>query len=181
MPNACDYNCTTLPSHESIICGNWLKGGIGQAAFLECDHTITDWSDATEWATNIANGKVRIITPIKASMPEGSAVEGENPNGCGAANIVDTYDRTVEIKDFNLTAGNIDFYNTLNKRKTQLVLFQGCDDADRIWVIDSAITFNARNVIPENNREKQMFMVTGAWTEFDMPMFYDAPVGIFSV
>lgn len=180
MPNACDYNCTGLPEHEQIQCGEWLKGGVGAAAFLDCDHGITDWSDQTEWQSAIAAGKVKIVTPIKAHLPEPSAVEGENPNGCGAATIVDTYDRTVEIKDFNVTQGNIDFYNQLNRQKKQMVLFQGCDNDDRIYVIDRSISFNARNMIPESKGEKQVFMITGTWTSFDMPTFFDAPTGIFS-
>lgn len=179
MPNACDYNCAGLPDHEQIQCGQWLKGGISAVAYLDCDHSITDWSDQTEWEAAIAAGKVKIASPVKATMPEGAAVEGENPNGCGSANIVDTYDRTAEIKDFNVTQGNIDFYNQLNRQKKVLVLFQGCEDADRIFVVDSKVTFNARHVIPENNREKQMFMITGIWTSFDMPTFFDAPAGIF--
>ena len=180
MANACDYNCTALPDHEQIQCGAWLKGGISAVAFIDCSTTITDFSDAAQWTAAIAAGEVKIANPVKASMPEGSAVEGENPNGCGAATIVDTYDRSVEIKDFNVTASNIDFYNQLNQQKKYLVLYQGCDGADRIWVIDTGVVFNARNVIPENNREKQMFMITGTWTEYNMPLFYDAPVGIFS-
>lgn len=180
MANACDYNCTELPDHEQIQCGEWLKGGISGVAYLDCDHTIVDWTSASEWQANIDSGKVKIATPVKASMPEGAAVEGENPNGCGTATIVDTYDRTAEIKDFNVNNNNTDFYNNLNKQSKNIVFFQGCDGADRIWVVDVSVKFNARNLIPENNREKQMYMVTASWTEFDMPLFYDAPTGIFS-
>jgi hypothetical protein len=176
MPNACDYNCTDLPEHEQITCGEWKKAGIGALAYIDCDNTITDWSDPAEWLSNIAAGKIKIASPVRASIPEPSAVEGENPNGCGAATIVDTYDHTVEIKDFNYNQNNIDFYNKLNKRKTYLALV-GCDGL--MWVVDAAITWNARATVSENNREKVMFMITGAWTEFDMPTYFDVPAGIF--
>jgi hypothetical protein len=180
MANSCNYNCTDLPEHEQISCGNWLKGGMGALAIIACDHTITDWSSTEEWETNIAAGKIRRIMPVRASIPEPSPVEGENPNGCGALNIIDTYDRTILWKDFNVTASNVDLYNEMNKQNSFVAGFQGCDNADRIWVIDSPVTWNARHSIDENNRIKQMFSVTGSWTSFDMPTFYDAPTGIFT-
>lgn len=180
MANLCDYNCATLPEHEQISCGQFRKGGLSAAAFVDCDANITDWSDETEWNAAIAAGKVRIIAPIRGSIPEPTPVEGENPNGCGSATILDTFDRTVEIKDYNVNANNIDFYNQLNRTKKQVVLFAGCDGQDEITVIDSSVTFVAREVLPENNREKRMFMITGKWTEYDMPMIYTAPAGIFN-
>jgi hypothetical protein len=175
----CDYNCVDLPDHEQIDCGLYLKGGMGAGAIVSCDHTIVDWSSTSEWEENIASGKVKIVKPIRGSFPEPAAVEGENPNGCGALNVVDTFDRTLEYKDFNVSAANIDFYNQLNRRQSFFVGFQGCQGADRIWVVDSPITWNARQPLDENNRIKLMFLVTGSWTEFDMPTFYDAPTGIF--
>lgn len=179
MPNACDYNCTDLPAHEQIVCGAWKKGGISAVAYIDCTHTVTDWTNATQWQTNIDAGLIVIATPVKASIPEGAAVEGENPNGCGSATIVDTYDRTAEIKDFNVTSGNIDFYNSLNDRSMYMALYHGCDGEEEITVVESPVTFNARNVTPENNREKRVFMVTAKWTEKDMPQLYTAPTGIF--
>lgn len=180
MANICDYNCTDLPTHEQIACGAWKKGGINAVAYIDCSHTITDWESASEWQANIDAGLIKVVSPVKASIPEGAAVEGENPNGCGFATIVDTYDRTAEIKDFNVTAGNIDFYNALNKRTMLLALFHGCDGASEITVVEVPVVFNARDITPENNREKRMFMITARWTEFDMPQLYAAPVGIFA-
>jgi len=106
-------------------------------------------------------------------------VEGENPNGCGSATIVDTYDRTAEIKDFHATSDNISFYNQLNRRTMYMALFHGCEGESEITVVESPVVFNARNMTPENNREKRMFLITAKWTEFDMPQVYDAPLGVF--
>lgn len=180
MPNPCDYSCTDLPAHEQVVCGEFLLGGISDAALLDCDHTITDWTSEAEWQTNIDAGKVGLIKNIRGSIPEPSPVEGENPNGCGAATQIDTYDRTAMYKDYNVTASNIDMYNQLNRQKKQLVLRQKCQTGGgKIWVIDTAAVYNAIQGVNENNREKLMFTVTASWTEFDMPMFYDEPTGIF--
>lgn len=180
MANSCNYNCVELPDHEQVQCGNNLTGGINKVALLDCDHTITDWSSQSEWQENIDAGRVKIIQKVRGSIPEPTPVEGENPNGCGAATQVDNYDRTAMFKDYNVTASNIDLYNQANRQQKQLVMYQECQvGGPIIWVIDSGAVYNAFMGVNENNREKLMFTVNAAWTEFDMPMFYDAPPVVF--
>lgn len=178
MPNSCNYNCTDLPTHEQVECGDNLKGGIAGFAYLECDHTITDYSNATQWNTNINNGKAKIFKAIRGEKPEPSPVEGENPNACGGADTqVDTFDRSYEFTDYNVTAGNADVYNALNKRNGHLVVFY-CED-QQVEVVEQAVNFVARDVSPRTRKEKRSYMVTAKWTAFDMPALYDAPSGIF--
>lgn len=177
---SCDYNCTDLPDHEQIVCGAWKFGGINAVAFISCDHTITDWSSASEWQANIDAGLIKIVKKVRASIPEAAAVEGENPNGCGSATIVDTYDRTAEIKDFNVSSANNTFYDTVNARTMYMALYHGCQGQEEISVVESPVVFNSRSTTPENNREKRVYMITAKWTEFNMPGLYDAPLGIFT-
>lgn len=179
MPALCDYNCADLPEHEQVDCGEYLKGGINAFAYLECDHTITDFSDASQWVTNIAAGKAKIFGTIRGSFPEPAPVEGENPNACGAQTIVDNFDRTFDFKDYNVSDGNNSLYNAVNRRNGYLVTYH-CEDGI-ISVVEASTTWTVNGpIFPENNREKAMYHGIVKWTNYDMPAIYTAPVGIFS-
>lgn len=173
----CNYNCAELPAHEQVECGQYKHGGYNGVAIIECDHTIDDWSDPAQWLANIASGKVKIIGPVRANIPDGSPVEVENPNACGADTIVDTFNQTAVWSDYNVTAANVDFYNALNRRTTNLVLVN-CMDGD-ITVVEAQVAYVATNMGPGTKNELRKFTVTAKWNEFNMPALYDAPEGIF--
>jgi hypothetical protein len=124
------------------------------------------------------NGK--LIQPVRGAIPDPSPVEGPNPNGCGSENTLDDFDRTATWIDFNVTAANITFYNALNKRIANLVVYHGCDTPE-ITVIENNVNFVAMRRVDENKRVKQSFAVTAKWTSLDEPSLYDAPAGIFTV
>jgi hypothetical protein len=178
--SSCNYNCADLPAHEQVSCGNYRKGGINAVAIVDCGHTITDWENATQWQTNIDAGLVTLIQPVRGAIPDPSPVEGPNPNGCGSENTLDDFDRTATWIDFNVTAANITFYNALNKRIANLVVYHGCDTPE-ITVIENNVNFVAMRRVDENKRVKQSFAVTAKWTSLDEPSLYDAPAGIFTV
>jgi len=172
------YNCATLQSHELIECGAWRKGGISAIGILEIDHTITSFTSAAQATAAIVAGDLKIIKNIKGQIPEPSAVENPNPVGCGSETILDSFDRTVTWEDSNVTDDNIDFYNSLNKRTTYLIVYH-CEEAE-ITVIQSEVTFVARRMVPESNKERQKFMVTAKWTAFDESPLFNAPTGIYT-
>lgn len=180
MPTYCNYNCTDLPSHEQVSCGEFKKGGINAIAVVDCDHTITDWSDATQWQNNIDAGTIKLIGPVRAEIPAPSPVEGVNPNSCGADTILDDFDRTITWQDYNVNDTNIAFYNALNRRNAFVVAYHGCAETPEITVIESEVNFVAMRTVPQTRKEKQMFTATGKWTAFDEAPIYDAPAGIFN-
>jgi hypothetical protein len=169
-----------LSDHEKNEC-LYPKGGISAAAILLNGHGITDFSNATQTQDAIAAGKYKIITPIKAELPEPSPVEGENPSACGSETIVDGFDFTIEITDFNVNKTNDEFYRQLNLAKVGGLVVYMCEE-DQIRVVERAVTFVARPVIPRSNKEKQSYLITAKWSqavEDAFPELFEAPVGVF--
>lgn len=179
MPSSCDYNCASLPEHEQIECGENLHGGISAIGILECDHTITDFTSASEWNTNITSGKANIARQIRGEKPEPSPVEVENPNACGFDTVLDTFDRTYEFTDDNVSAANQAYYDALNGRTTNLAVYY-CQDND-IEVISHPVTWVVRDVSPRSKKERRTYMLTAKWTAKPMPEIFAAPSGIFTV
>lgn len=174
-----NYNCTSLGDHEKISCNNWKKGGSSAIAIIESDYTVTDWTSASDWNTDITGGKITLVESIKAMMPESSVVEGENPIGAGPDNILDSLDQTITYKDFNVTADNIDFYNALNERRFYVAFYHDVDSEVTVNVSYPCVA-QARLVTPESKKEKRHFLVTITWTGIDLPPVYTAPTGVFN-
>lgn len=178
MPTSCNYNCTELPEHEQIDCGEWLKGGISAVGVLECDHEIADFTSAVETQAAIDAGKLTIFKAIKGQMPDASPLTVDNPvGGCGSPTKVINFDRTASWTDANVTAGNVDTYNALNRRNAGLILYQ-CDSG-MITVIDEDGGFVSTQMIPESGSDLQKFTTTYSWRKFDGPPMYEAPAGIY--
>jgi len=177
----CSYNCDDLPSHQQNDCGEVLFGGIDAVAILECDHTISDFSNDTQWQDNIDSGKVRMVKGIKATFPEASPIQGENTVGCGPENILDGFTQPFSFKDFNVNSVNDDFYQKLNLRKTYMA-FRMCE-SQQIRVAEFPTAWVGKPaLVPESNTEKQHYIVAG---EFKMdardafPTLHNEPTGIF--
>lgn len=182
MPHevVCSYNCVDLPGHEQVECGDFPKGGIASLGILECDHTITDFSNATQVQAAIDAGDLKLIEPVRAILPESTEVEGVNPNACGSETILDGFDFTLTWQDFNVTSNNDSVYEALNLRQNYLIWFE-CE-TDMIRVVDfSPVSFVSKLTTPESNKEKQFYAVTAKWSSApnEFPQLFDAPPGIF--
>ena len=181
-----------LGLHEVNNC-IYPKGGISAIAVLKTGHGITDWTDDVEWDAAITAGTVRIIANTKSDLPAASAIEGENPLACGSETIVDSFDYTINLKDFNVSTidkslpvpvannANDAFWNDANRSQfVGIVLFM-CEQSE-IRVVLEKVSFNASLIIPMTNKEKQYYQVVAKWNQSvnnDMPVLYDAPAGIF--
>ena len=175
-------DCTPedLPAYEANLC-YYPKGGISKSFVLKTGYTTTDFSNPSQVQADITAGRMRIMGGLKGNLPEPSVVEGENPIACGSETIVDGYDYTFEVKDFNVNEGNDEFYRKLNQSEFSGFGFYLCEQ-NAVRVIEKGVTFNARLVIPESNKEKQHYLVTAKWSQDvadPFPVLYDAPVGIF--
>ncbi len=174
--------CTAeeLSDHEKNDC-YYPKGGISDVGILKTGSGITDYSNATQYETAITAGTLKLITGIKAELPEPSVVEGENPLACGSETIVDGNDYTLEVKDFNVNATNDEFYRLANISQFPGLIFNMCSE-DQVRVVEAKISTNARLVIPISNKENQHYLVTFKWSQSvqeAFPVLYDAPAGIF--
>lgn len=176
-------DCADVPDHIELGCNEFSKGGISAVAVMKCDHSITDFTSPAQWNAAIAAGEVKIIKQIKATVPEASPVNGENPVPCGSETILDLLEQTITWKDFNVDALNDDFYQQLNLAKRSIAWYN-CE-TEKIRVVDTCnVTFAALPAIsPESNREKQYYPVTGSWTSApdEFPVLYNAPAGVFTM
>jgi hypothetical protein len=179
---SCNYNCATLPDHQQVECNQYANGGISAVGWLDCDHTITDFSNASQWAAAIANGTAKILKDVKGEVPDPSPNMVDNPIGCGAQQIMTGQDSTINWTDANVLAANDDFYAKVNTRKGYLALFM-CEE-DQIRVSTELVTMTARAVtIPTDNRALQMYNVSATFYSKagEIPLaLYDAPAGIFT-
>lgn len=169
-----------LDDHEANNC-QYPKGGISALGVLKTGHGITDFANATQVNAAIADGKLKIISNIKAELPEPSPVEGENPVACGAETIVDGFDYTVEAKDFNVNSSNDEFHRQLNQSQFAGLILYMCEE-EEVRVIERGVNFVSRLVIPLSNKEKQYYAVTAKWSQSvqtDFPVLYTAPEGVF--
>lgn len=169
-----------LPEYEANEC-YYPKGGISKTFVLKDGHNITNFSNPTQVNAAIAAKKLVLMGGLKGSLPEPSVVEGENPIACGSETIVDGYDYTAEIKDFNVNQANDEFYRKLNQSEFSGFGMFLCEQ-NSVRVIEKGVTFNSRLVIPESNKEKQQYLITAKWSQDvadPFPVLYDAPAGVF--
>jgi hypothetical protein len=170
-----------LDSHEANNC-QYPKGGISALGILKTGHGITDFANASQVTAAITDGKLRLITNIKAELPEPSPVEGENPIACGSETIVDGFDYTLDVKDFNVNTNNDEFIRQLNLSQFAGLVVYMCAE-DEIRVIEQGVTFVGSLVIPPTKKEKQYYHVVAKWSQSvqePLPVLYSAPEGVFS-
>lgn len=174
-----NYNCTALGDHERVSCGNYKVGGSSAVAIVEADYTVSDWTSASDWNTDITSGKIHLIEGIKAMLPEPSAVEGENPIGAGPETLLDSFNYEITWKDFNVTTSNNDFYNALNERRFYIVVLHDEDSEITVNTLYDC-TAVVRSVTPEAVSEKRHYLVTVKFTGKDILPIYNAPTGVFN-
>lgn len=169
-----------LTDHEKNDC-YYPKGGISAFGILRTGHGITDFSNPTQVQAAVTAGTLKIVKAIKGELPEPSPIEGENPIACGSETIVDGYDYTFEVSDFNVNKANDEFYRLANLSQFKGIIFFMCEE-ENIRVVENGVTFVSRLVIPRSNKEKQNYLITAKWSQSvqePFPVLYDAPDGIF--
>lgn len=173
-------DCAVLPDHVENECAKYLKGGFPSIAFVDKDHTITDWTNGTQWAANVLSGKVKVVNRIKANIPEPSPILVDNPVACGAEQICDGFDWKLELLDGARNVFNDEFYKTLNKKTGYIVLWN--KDENKIIIIDQDTNKIAFPVYPASNREHQHYKVSGAWVSANdwFPTTAVAPTNVFT-
>ena len=178
--SALNYCFSNLLDHVREQCARSKKGGIDAIAIFDSDSGITSYSNATQWNAAIAAETAKIIKGIKAEWLQGSAVEGENTVGCGNDTIIDGYDHTVNVFDYNVSDDNDAFWASLNSQRYYIAL-RLCTEGE-IVVIELPVNFFAPAAnVPMSNKEKQRYAVE---MKFSAPADWypiraTEPVGIF--
>ncbi len=165
--------------HTLIECDEYKLGGISQLIIGDCGTALTDPTDAAEIQELLDAGTAKLIQNVRMSLPAGSPVTVDSPIGCGTTLRINE-DRTATLFDANVLNGNVEFYNSLNNRKVAWLLLYLCDSDKALYVNPpQAINTSVSQIIPEQNNELQRFEGTFAWRDKNIPLQYDAPVGIF--
>lgn len=178
MSQICEFE--QLDPHEINDCFN-PKGGIPSVGILKTGHNITDFSNAVQTQAAIDAGKLVIFNKVKASLPEPSAVTGENVTGCGAETIVDGFNWELDMKDFNVNKNNDALLKQLNAGSFPGLVFFMCDQ-NAIRVVQQRITTIANLIIPETKKDKQYYNYKFQWyqsAQTEIPELFDAPEGIY--
>jgi hypothetical protein len=179
------YCCSSIGTHDTICSSEKRKGGISGVAILKKEQvSITDYENAAQWATAIANGDAIIITKISGEYPEVSEIETERVIGCGNETELDGFNHVFSWQDAAVNQANNEFYQDLNGCTYHLVIFD-CqpNGTDKIHVVDEVdVNFVCKPaVIEKGTSTVQKYMCSAKWTSnFDQFMTqYDAPAGIF--
>ncbi len=175
-----NYCFTALPDHNRVQCGAFKRGGIDAIAIIDSDANITNYSSASQWQAAIDAENVKIIKGVKAEIPVGSAVTGENPIGCGAENVIDGFDYVLNINDFNVLADNDAFWATVNGNQYYIAV-RLCNE-EELLIVELPVTIQASQAsVPMSNKEKQKYEVVFSWSA-DKDWYYERvtqPAGIF--
>ena len=184
--STCINYCTTDPlgDYEIIECANDPVGGLSAALFLECGHSITDPSNATQVNAAITAGEAKLVERCSFTIDAASPVTVESLVPCETPSLV-TYDRKGVYKNPNVTPDNITFHDKLfdGRKFGGLILFECAtleDTTQYVTWIDSPIKFTGSRIVPEKNTEFQRFEGEFVWRSKVNPSRHTAPAGVFS-
>lgn len=172
-------DCAVLPDHVANACSKYAKGGFPSVAVVDKDHSITDWSNATQWNANINSGKIKIIERVKASAMDPSPVMIDNPVACSSQQVLDAFDFKIDWTDANRSEFNDEFYKKLNNKSAFVVLWN--KDESKVIVFDRDCTFVAAANFPDSNRAFQYYKCEAhvSAPKDWFPTTITAPTGIF--
>lgn len=182
MYNCLTYGCSELDDHEIVPCGRERLGGMPSVLLLECNHEISDPSNAVQVLAAIANGTATLVENVMIGIPAASPIELQ-PFVSNEPTYAANYDRTATLKDGNVNAQNISFYNSLlgGRKLGGAIFFENGDpDDEKVTWVDATILAVGSRIVPENNNEQQRFEVTMKWRKITEGMIYDAPAGVFN-
>ncbi|MES2592408.1 MAG: hypothetical protein V4608_11015 [Bacteroidota bacterium] len=185
MSDCIDYNCAKdLGSHLLNDCGEELLGGASGAIVLSCDTQLTDPSNATQVAAEIAAGRATLFRNIKVGINKPAPVEVESNISCGTTQLA-TYDRSGTWVDGNVNETNRVLYDILNSGKPYggLVLYLcgtlEASSGEKVEWIDAAVKFTGGKILPNQNNTFQTFESDFKWRKKTGQAIVDAPAGIF--
>ena len=173
-------SCADLPTHVVEECPDYIISRNSAVGIIYKDANIADYTAAGDWNTAIAANSAVIVKGLAGVYEEPSDIQIENPEDCGADQILIAFDHVFSFQDGNVSEFNSSFYEELNKFKGYFCWYN-CEE-DKIFVVDTAtVTFVAKPAWGARG-EILKYTVMAQWRE-DRDVFYvihDAPAGIFT-
>lgn len=174
------YECfDNLPDYAENPCGFNRLTGISDIAILNKEHTITDFTNATQWQDAIDDGFVKIIRNVKVEYPEASEVTIDNPRAKGAESILVKFNQLLNLEDPNVCGENDDFHRNLNNIEFFMAWYYF--EEKEIRVVEEAVTAIIKPPVSPFDGDVQKYMGTLNWRSApdEYPTLYSAPAGIF--
>lgn len=175
-------NLDNIPGYVENPCGEYLLTGIVDLAIIAKSHQFTDFEDETQWATEIAAGRVVIMKNVKADYPAPAAIEADVPSNRSKTQKVTGYNHVINIQDGNVSASNDLFSAAMNGVETFVVTYN--EETDEILVNDvNTVTWLIGQASDDTANSWQMYTGTAKW--FSKPNWawkrFPAPVGVFDI
>jgi len=175
-----NYNCDdTLGNHTLSNCGLERVGGASAILLLECGHQLTDPSNGTQINAEIAANRATLVQMVSVSYDRASPIEVPSSIPCEPDRVVN-YTRQLMLKDENVNADNVNFYNDVFKgrRFEGAIIFECGNESNQVKFIDATLTFTGSDRLPNSNSEFQDFEGIAKWKGRTMPAIYAAPTGV---
>jgi hypothetical protein len=158
-------------------------GGYDQAILLECNHQITDPSNAGQILAALANDTATLVTNASFSIEAPSPVTVDTLVACQPPKTVN-YTRTGLYKNQNVNPSNVDFHAPIFRGKVfGGIIIRMCSETDNgtgyVYWIDQSVTFTGGLIGPAQNTDLQRFEGTFSWMSKTDPAMYVEPAGVF--
>lgn len=173
-----DYCADPLGTHTELSCDDSIQGGLPQLVLFKCKPVSA--SNPTEVADMIAAGTAWKWSGVLGGIPEASPVEIDAQKSCGDS-IVTRIDRTMDISDSNISAGNINWFNLARRGKYAQAILYNCSSGESLSIIPSSV-LRLRGTVtwPNQNNDVAKFVGQLYWNNIDDPTLITTPDGIFS-
>jgi len=177
-------NCPTSYCDEELMpyvlpeCEKAFLGGSSKAYVFNCGSVPTEFSKELIDQL-VQENKAQLLPIVVVSLGDPSPIEGQPTSGCRTPKII-TQDRSVIIKDYNVTPAIQTFWNDRIGKAIGALMFNECEE-DRFTFVSpkNGLEVNATRFFPETNTEQQYFEITMTYRGLLMDQIYDDTYGIF--
>ena len=170
-PSGCEAE---VGNHYCNPCDDPEYGRVRGTAFIAADFSFTDPSSATEWRNGILAKKIIIIPETNGTFDGGSEVEG--PGYGDQASKLTGYNFSATYNDPNYK-NNADFYNALKRSRSWKFAYK---TATQVHLTQNTVSVIPKNPVTDDITAEVTWNVLVKWSEGDLPVPYDEPVGIFT-
>lgn len=181
--NCINYNCDDdLGSHTLNDCGAHVFGGYPNVIILECVHSITDPSNATQVQDAIDAGEAHLVKNVSVELPVGSATKVDSVIA-NEPQIVTRYEFSGTLRDPNVSSANVTFYNNLTDGRTMGGIIFHNEREGKVYWHDAAVRFEGSIIMPINDQAPEIFETVFTFKKnlgSVNPAIYTEPAGIFS-
>lgn len=184
MPYNC-YSCSNELLEHDVISGCPTAGRLGGSShiiILSCEHELdSDEPDASDINTELAANRAVLVRNVKVGMNDPAAEEVDSTTSCGTPSL-STYNRSLTIEDFNVSATNCAAWQPLLSGQPLggLILVECTTEGltDQFTFINHEIKLRGGRNIPNVNTQLQKFNITANWRSVEESCPYTAPTGI---